>query len=352
MGCVNDKAYGGSKQEQVASHKIDVLLRKERQVQESEVKLLLLGAGEAGKTTITKQLKIIHMNGYTQEELASWKDTVISNLFICMHSLVSGATKIGVADHILPQNAEKAEMFKSNEYQVKRTVDQGVLEAIVELWKDPGIQEAYARQSEFQLYDSAAYFFEHVQRIASDNFVPNENDILRCRVVTSGIKEISFYHGGVRWRIVDVGGQRNERKKWIHCFQDVTALIFCVAMSEYDKKLVEDELVNRMHESLALFDEICNCQWFYDTNVLLFLNKSDLFKEKIQKVDLKVCFENYTGGCNYEEAVKFLKKKFTSLNPNRQKPIYVHVTCATDTGNIRFVFNAVKDIVVNQNLLL
>lgn len=42
-------------------------------------------------------------------------------------------------------------------------------------------------------------------------------------------------------RLFDVGGQRSERKKWIHCFEDVTAIIFCVAMSEYDQVLHEDE---------------------------------------------------------------------------------------------------------------
>merc|ERR1711988_726608 len=86
------------------------------------------------------------------------------------------------------------------------------------------------------------------------------------------------------------GGQRSERKKWIHCFQEVTALIFCVAMSEYDLKLYEDETVNRMHESIMLFEEICNCQWFNETAIILFLNKKDLFEEKIQRVDLNVCF--------------------------------------------------------------
>ena len=43
------------------------------------------------------------------------------------------------------------------------------------------------------------------------------------------------------FRLFDVGGQRSERKKWIHCFEDVTAIIFCVAMSEYDQVLHEDE---------------------------------------------------------------------------------------------------------------
>jgi hypothetical protein len=56
----------------------------------------------------------------------------------------------------------------------------------------------------------------------------------------SGIVETDFVHKGLHFRMVDVGGQRNERKKWIHCFQDVTAIIFVVAMSEYDLKLEED----------------------------------------------------------------------------------------------------------------
>jgi len=138
-------------------------------------------------------------------------------------------------------------------------------------------------------------FFDNIDRIAKADYTPTQDDLLRARARTTGITEITFELSGVHWRMMDVGGQRNERKKWIHCFQDVTALIFCVALSEYDMKLYEDERVNRMHESITLFDEICNCQWFGDTSVILFLNKRDLFEEKIKRVDMKCCFEDYTG---------------------------------------------------------
>lgn len=186
-------------------------------------------------------------------------------------------------------------MFVTNEILFEQKVTPEIAEAVKELWKDKGIHELVKYAAEYQLIDSAEYFFDEIDRIAKDDYCPTTNDLLRARARTTGITEIEFDFSGVHWRMVDVGGQRNERKKWIHCFQDVTALIFCVAMSEYDLKLYEDERVNRMHESVTLFEEICNCQWFNDTSIIMFLNKSDLFQEKIKAVDLKVCFEDYDG---------------------------------------------------------
>jgi len=55
---------------------------------------------------------------------------------------------------------------------------------------------------------------------------------------------------------VDVGGQRSERRKWIHCFDDVKAIIFLVSLPGYNQVLFEDAGMNRMHESLNLFREV------------------------------------------------------------------------------------------------
>lgn len=67
----------------------------------------------------------------------------------------------------------------------------------------------------------------------------------RTRVKTTGIVEVHFTFKNLNFKLFDVGGQRSERKKWIHCFEDVTAIIFCVAMSEYDQVLHEDETTVR-----------------------------------------------------------------------------------------------------------
>jgi guanine nucleotide-binding protein G(i) subunit alpha len=147
--------------------------------------------------------------------------------------------------------------------------------------------------------------------------------------------------------MTDVGGQRSERRKWMHCFAEVTSVIFVVAMSEYDLKLAEDNETNRMFESLKLFKDIINSKWFTNTAMILFLNKKDLFAEKILRSDLSVCFPDYKGGPNYEKASRFMEKKFNALNKNPNRQIYTHFTCATDTGNVRVVFTAVQGIILD-----
>lgn len=92
-----------------------------------------------------------------------------------------------------------------------------------------------------------------------------------------------------------------------------------------------------MTESLMLFDEVCNSKFFKQTNFILFLNKIDLFKEKIERVDLSVCFPSYSGGRNYESAANFIKQRFLELNQT-SKVIYTHYTCAISTENVQVVF--------------
>jgi len=121
------------------------------------------------------------------------------------------------------------------------------------------------------------------------------------------------------------------------------------AISAYDQVLYEDENVNRLEEALNLFENICNSRWFRDTSIILFLNKCDLFREKIQRVPLTVAFPEYGGGQNYDEGTAFLEQEFLKRN-HYKKPIYCHVTCATDTRNVSVVFNGVKDIVVRGAL--
>jgi len=152
-----------------------------------------------------------------------------------------------------------------------------------------------------------------------------------------------------RFHIFDMGGQRNERKKWIHCFENVTCVFFVAAISAYDQVLIEDEAVNRIEEALSLFENICNSMWFRQTPVILFLNKCDLFREKLATSPLNAVFPDYHGGIDYALATNFIEAEFLRRNHQR-KPIYSHVTCATDVTKMRILFNGVKDTVICRSL--
>jgi len=136
---------------------------------------------------------------------------------------------------------------------------------------------------------------------------------------------------------------------WIHCFETVTSIIFCVALSEYDQVLLEESNQNRMMESLVLFDSVVNSRWFVRTSIILFLNKVDLFKTKLARSPLSNYFPDYSGGNDVTRAAKYLLWRFNQVN-RAHLNLYPHLTQATDTSNIRLVFAAVKETIL-QNAL-
>jgi hypothetical protein len=152
--------------------------------------------------------------------------------------------------------------------------------------------------------------------------------------------------------MTDVGGQRSERKKWMHCFKEITAVIFCDAISCYDQKLDEDNKTNRILESLRLFNQVCNNKWFAETSMILFLNKKDIFLKKIETTPITVAFPEYTGANSFEATSEYIKSKFIGQNENKNKTVYAHVTCATDTSNMKFIFESVKDIILKESIMM
>jgi len=121
-------------------------------------------------------------------------------------------------------------------------------------------------------------------------------------------------------------------------------------MSEYDLKLYEDDSTNRMQESLKLFKEICNNKWFAETSMILFLNKCDLLQEKLLHVTVKQYIGEYIGDNSYEDVVRFFRKLYLSKNKAHHK-VYYHVTCATNTDNVRVVFKSVADTIHKRSLI-
>jgi len=220
---------------------------------------------------------------------------------------------------------------------------------IARLWTDAALQKSYENRGLLQIQSNASFLLSSAQRIAAPDYIPTPEDILCSRVRTTGIVEAQFSIEGNNFRVLDVGGQRSERRKWLHCFEGMSALMFVIAMDEYDMVLYEDNTTNRMKESMLLFEEMCNSRVFEKTAVILFLNKKDLFREKLAKVSLSRYFPEYKGGADYEQGCQFMRNTYLGLNHSK-KHVYCHFTCATNTKNIQKVFDDIRHSVLVETL--
>ncbi|XP_063003446.1 guanine nucleotide-binding protein subunit alpha-15-like [Elgaria multicarinata webbii] len=342
---------------------INRLLQEQKKRDRWELKLLLLGTGESGKSTFIKQMRIIHGVGYTEEDRKGFVKVVHQNIFMSIQAMIQAMDTLRIA-YAEPENVQNAKLLLEVDAYKMTMMEACHASMIGSLWKDTGIRTCYRRRREYHLLDSTAYFLSNLDRIAADGYVPSSQDILRTRVPTTGINEYCFSVQKVTLRIVDVGGQRSERRKWIHCFENVIALIYLASLSEYDQFLEENSSENRMRESLDLFRTILELPWFWNTSIILFLNKVDILEEKIMISDLAAFFPGFPGPKqDAPSAKRFILEMYmdiftqfsdhddnagvrTSKEVCRPRILYPHYTCATDTQNIGTVFEDIKDAVL------
>ncbi|KAK3068664.1 hypothetical protein LTR53_013588 [Teratosphaeriaceae sp. CCFEE 6253] len=311
---------------------IEKQLREGQRRMQKEVKLLLLGAGESGKSTLLKQMRLIHTKGFQLPERKQWKVTIFQNL---LHAFQV--------------------VFGAMEEQEVDFADDGNIKSLAGPWRESAIKKG----NEYALHDNLPYYFSDIERLFAKDYLPTDQDILRARLRTTGITETIFDTGSLRYRMFDVGAQRSERKKWIHIFDNVQVVLFLVAISGYDHVLVEDRNgvsdgeKNQMHEALMLFESIANSKYFEKSALILFLNKIDLFREKIttSAAPIREHFPDFTGGDRDVDAGQdFFARKFKNLVRDPGKEAYVHYTNATDTNLLDKTMKSVQDMIVQRNL--
>eukprot|EP00731_Ephydatia_muelleri_P025982 Em0018g82a len=243
-GDLPDDEREALKQQKRHQKEIDAQLRQDKIAYKATHRLLLLGAGESGKSTIVKQMKILHKDGYSDQERYEKVKDIRSNIRDSIVSVIEAMDKLQPRVQISDaENVPRAQYVRDVVSQ--KTFDSFSPEffsTVSILWKDAGVQAMLERSNEYQLIDSAAYFMhEHkLAEISRPDYKPDDQDILRCRVLTNGIFETKFVVEKVNFHMFDVGGQRSERRKWIQCFNDVTAIVFVVSCSSFDTVIRED----------------------------------------------------------------------------------------------------------------
>ena len=366
--------FGQNKQDR-HSREIDKFLEQHNAKYRMIHRLLLLGAGESGKSTLVKQMKILHQNGFQDTERLDMVKEIRRNVREAV------ITVLKAMDCIEPrltldrkENCGRAEWLLQYATCQDFEYPSEFYDHVKALWKDKGFLECYERSNEYQLIDSAKYFFDSVDRISENDYMPTDQDILRCRVLTTEISETKFTIGTkpgkmVTFHMFDVGGQRDQRRKWIQCFNDVTAIIFVVSCSSYDIALREDHTRNRLQESIDLFRQIWNNRFLKYVSIILFLNKQDLLGEKILagKSRMEDYFADFAEYRTPDKAVRdapdevlraryFIRDTFLQVAGDRtgsshdDHDCYPHFTCAVDTKNIERIFDSCRFIIQREHL--
>lgn len=338
-----------------------------------KVKLLLLGAGESGKSTVLKQMKLLYGEGFRNKETEV--KSVLTNILSNMKILMEGTDLYSPIEDANSKKSLKTVTEIVSKENRHWTFTPALKDALKVIWADKNMQITWTEhRNKIQVQDNLEYFMKDIERIWSADYLPTEDDWLRVRVRTSGVVKEVFKLDGIEFQIWDVGGQRNERRKWIHVFDNVQALIFFGAINEYDQKLFENNRVNRIHEALELFETVANDEVFEDAGLILFLNKSDLYADKLNKAAIKYVDEKNPENSRFTDfkgphcpmgekrgsplwiechdaGIEYFEQLFMNRNHKPStKNIYSHVTNAMDQGNIDFVFHACKGIILERML--
>ncbi|KAL3787672.1 hypothetical protein ACHAW5_011231 [Stephanodiscus triporus] len=384
---------------------IEADLARARLEDEGKIKMLLLGAGESGKSTIFKQMRLLYnSNERTDDDLRMYGVVARSNIVVAVRKLCAHLRNLGleeeldreeagdqssmsvrqaydelmaylvdntanlegksvsqdpsVSEHQILNNGKKDWVGQSARAGGAANNDAKLFldhhESIRILWQSDTMKKVWAKRSAVNVIDSHKQYLDDIPRIASPDYKPTTQDVLIARVRTTQVIMEKYRIDGIDFEVYDVGGQRSERRKWIDCFDSVTAVIFVAALSEYDQTLAEAKRTNRMVEALELFRSVCNNRSFSDTSILLFLNKKDIFTEKIMYSDIAAQrpFCDYAGPTkDFDHGVLYFIQKFKDcLIDDDFNDSFIHVTCATDTNNIKFVLESTRTIIMSDNL--
>jgi GTPase SAR1 family protein len=355
MGACNGRPLTQEEREaKLKSKQIEEEMRRYDSEMKSCSKVLLLGNDEAGKSTIFRQNTMLFTKGHTKNDLKHFKFIITANIIEGMSQLVKHSDQ-----NLLSSVAKSVQYFsraENDDSLFPEVVNDELAMHIKQLWSHPIIRKSFEERyiREILVHDHLGYFFEDIDRIKHPEFAPSREDILKLRVTTTGVVEQQLtYKSTLKISLVDVGGQRNERKKWIHHFDRVTAIVFVAAISEFDQVLFEDQQTNRLQEALDLWGELCNLPFFGRSHLILVLNKKDLLKQKLAagidpRVACPALFQNFQGPLEYDPLVDYIVELFAERNDMPDRSVICHITCATDSVNVFNVFEMVYDTLLED----
>eukprot|EP01091_Cochliopodium_minus_P018380 TRINITY_DN7441_c0_g1_i1.p1 TRINITY_DN7441_c0_g1~~TRINITY_DN7441_c0_g1_i1.p1 ORF type:complete len:355 (+),score=70.98 TRINITY_DN7441_c0_g1_i1:940-2004(+) len=313
---------------------------KDRKIESQTIKILLLGSGGSGKSTFFKQMQILNSGGFSLSQRQYFCKIILKNIQTSALRLIAAAGKLEIKCDIREGEINFIDEEQKNKIRKAKTIGE-ISDLCKQIWNNEGIQNTYKQRHLYQLPESTKYFFDKLKVLEDKDYVPNDQDILHSRVKTLGIYETRFVNENRPFNVTDVGGQQSQRRKWILCFEGVSAMIFWVNLNAFDTFCDDDPNTFALVESLQIFEELINNKILREIVPIIFFNKVDLFQEKIKEKNINICFPEYKGGSNFKETSEYIQNLFVG-KMKEDREIYCHFTTATDTENISKVFRDIK----------
>ncbi|KAJ7484519.1 G-protein alpha subunit-domain-containing protein [Mycena latifolia] len=366
---------------------------------ERVIRFLLLGQSESGKSTLLRQFERLYAPERFERERMQWRGIVQLNIVKSMrtvlgavdpaaptstpdseaHSQAVGAKldsiknlraalpdvedilkRTSLTENTAIQPAEiRSDQISAETGLTLQTATQSVLNTLcgdmVRLWSDPHVQ-ATLQAKEIELEDNPGFFLYDLPRVTAVDYVPSDDEVMKARLETTGpVEHVFKIRGSDTWSIVDVGGSRTQRHKWLSFFQNVNVILFFAPMSCFDQYLDEDGSVNRLEDSWTLWREICSNILLAQVDLILFLNKYDIFSRKLKAgIQLSKFIAEYKDRSNdVQTASAYLRNKFTGIHQKHSPaPRHLHsfFTSMTDAPSSVNVISNVREMVTQQNL--
>lgn len=340
------------------------------------IKILLLGTGESGKSTIFKQLRIIYGEPPSADDYKVYAEVVKSNIAILMKKmcqlikLLDEENNLNETERIAYEQlcshflnlVKRGKEWTDNPMALAQKLagHEAMLavklkEDIKTLYRSVVLGKIWPKRSLVNAVDGHKMFLKDIDIISKPDYLPTNEHILHARVRTTRAVKQKYVIDKRTFEIFDVGGQKSERNKWYSLFDDVNSVIFVSALSEYDQMLTESSKQNRMVDAIDIYKSICNNPYFVTAPIMLFLNKKDIFADKIQHSSISDVkdFSDYEGGSNYDQGIEYFVRKFRDcfIDPiEAEKRFFVHITCATDTDHMTNVLNLCRHIILEHEL--
>jgi len=247
-----------------------------------EVQIALVGSGGSGKTTLVKQWRIIHGEYDLEADQTNIKFILAYNIFQGLLDLVEFLEEKEIKNKANREFAK--EILESNSYKEFDPWNERTVKRSQSLWKDPGVQK-FVKSHDIKKIDmefNLVYTLANMERLAKPDSRITEMDVLMARQRTTGLAFSSFAttEPKITWKFIDAGGQPTEIKKWKFALEKAQVVIFTVGLDDFNVSSYSDKSKTIMDESLELFRKVVD-EESENKVVLLFLNKTDLFEEKL-----------------------------------------------------------------------